>query len=124
MAKKLPASVLEAKGSFDHDPQRRRKDPVAFGDLGGSPAYFTKPQVEIWEELKQQLPVGLAKSADRSIFEIVCRLMEKFRTTKMSATETALLINALAKLGMSPSDRSKCAVPVVKDDSKNEFADF
>lgn len=124
MARKLPASVLEAKGAFEKDPQRKRVDPVATGDLGTAPAYFNEVQSGVWEELKAQLPVGLAKSADRCIFEIAVRLMDRFRREGLKSTELAQLINALGRLGMSPSDRSKCAVPPTPDKEGNEFAAF
>src|ERR1700733_5090681 len=119
MARKLPAALLEAKGAFDHDPQRRRVDPVATGDLGNAPSYFNDAQGKIWEELKAQLPVGLAKSADRCIFEIAVRLMDRFRRERLKPTEFAQLINALGRLGMSPSDRSKCALPLVVNKEGN-----
>jgi hypothetical protein len=124
MARKLPAAVLEAKGAFDHDPQRRRIDPVATGELGESPAYFNEAQGTIWDELKVQLPIGLAKSADRCMFEIAVRLMDRFRREGLKPTELAQLINALGRLGMSPSDRSKCAMPPVPNKEGNEFAAF
>src|SRR5580700_1399086 len=79
--KRLPASVLEANGAFDKNPNRQRVDLEAHGELGNAPTYFTKDQVAIWHEIKEQLPVGLAKSADRMIVEIACRLMHTYRTT-------------------------------------------
>jgi hypothetical protein len=124
MAKRLPASVLEAKGAFEKDPKRKRVDPVATGDLGKAPSYFTDTQIRIWEELKCQLPVGLAKSADRCIFEIAVCLMDRFRSVGLKSTELAQLINTLGRLGMSPSDRSKCAVPPAPDPQGNEFSEF
>jgi hypothetical protein len=120
---KLPASVLEARGAFEKDPQRKRVDPVASGDLGNAPGYFTDGERKVWKELKGQIPEGVAKSADRMIVEICCRLMFKYRSDKLNGTELSLLVNTLGKLGMSPADRSKCSVPV-QGTKDNEFSEF
>lgn len=122
--RKLPASVLEANGAFEKDPQRRRKDPVTTGELGRPPAYFDDAQKAMWKELKAQMPQGLAKSADRWLCEVACRYMLKFRTTGLNASELAQLINALGRLGCTPADRSKCAMPVTKEKKGNEFTEF
>ena len=79
--RKLPASVLESRGAFDKDPQRRRVDPISQGDLGKAPAYFTEEEAIVWDELKSIIPEGLAKQADRWICEIAARFMFKFRTS-------------------------------------------
>lgn len=123
--RKLPASVLEARGSFDKDPQRRRVDPVASGDLGEAPGYFSDDLRAIWNELKCQLPEGLAKSADRMMAEIAVRLMFKLRTQGLNSSETSQLINCLGRLGCSPADRAKCSVPVDNNPKNDdEFGEF
>jgi hypothetical protein len=121
---KLPSSVLEARGSFKKDPKRKRVDPVVTGDLGEAPAYFHEDERAIWDELKGIIPVGLAKSADRWMVEIAARYMAKFRDTGLKSTELAQLLSALGKLGMSPADRAKCAMPPTPDPKGNEFSDF
>jgi hypothetical protein len=122
-ARKLPSSVLEARGSFAHDPQRKRVDPISQGDLGKAPAYFTEEEAIVWDELKSIIPEGLAKNADRWICEIAARFMFKFRTTGLKSPELGKLIDALGRLGLSPSDRSKCAAPVAPNPN-NEFREF
>lgn len=123
--RKLPASVLEAKGAFDKDPQRRRVDPIAQGDLGDAPSYFNAEQQAIWDELKNQLPEGLAKAADRMMAEVTVRLMYKLRTQGLNSSETSQLINALGRLGGSPSDRAKCSVPATAAPKESdEFSEF
>jgi len=47
------------------------------------------------------------------------------RTTGLNASELAQLINVLGRLGGTPADRLKCAVPVTTPEkSKNEFSEF
>jgi phage terminase small subunit len=122
--RRLPASVLEAKGAFEKNPERKRVDPVAIGDLGNAPSYFDKDEKDIWKELKSQLPQGLAKSADRFMVEIACKLMRKFRTAGLNSSELSQLINALGRLGMSPADRSKCAMAPEPPSKENTFQEF
>lgn len=123
MSRKLPAAVLEAKGAFDKDPQRRRVDPVATGDLGNPPLYFTAAQKDLWNEVKAVIPPGLAKSPDRFHFEILIRLLDKYRSGDLKPTELGHLQTNLSKFGMSPADRARCAVPPAPDE-KDEFSDF
>ena len=123
--KKLPSAVLEASGAFDRNPARKRKDLVSEKELGNAPKHLTAEEKDVWKELSNQLPPGLATSADRFVFEIACKLMNKFRTVGTNSSETAQLLNALAKLGASPSDRSKCSVPVDKaKEEGNPFKEF
>ena len=122
--RKLPAAVLEAKGAFAINPERRRIDPVTTGDLGTAPAYFTPEETAIWDELKQQIPVGLAKSADRFLAEITVKLMTKFRYVGCNASETSQLMNALGRLGCTPADRLKCAIAPEPKKDENQFQEF
>lgn len=124
MPRRLPASVLEAKGAFTKDPQRKRIDPVSSGELGEAPSYFSDEQRTIWNELKETLPPGLAKSADRMMAEISVRLMHKFRTSGLTASELSQLINALGRLGLSPADRTKCSIAPEPKSRESEFNEF
>jgi hypothetical protein len=124
MARKLPAEVLKSRGSFDKNPNRTRVDVPVVGDLGNVPLYFDDAQGEVWEELKAMIPPGLAKNADRWIAEIAARLMLKLRTQGLNSSELAQLINALGRLGCTPSDRAKCATAVQPKAGTNEFNEF
>lgn len=117
---------MEARGAFEKDPQRRRVDPVAVGDLGDAPAYFSEAEQAVWAEIKATLPPGLAKSADRLLVEIASRLMAKFRAGEsLKSFELSQLVGTLGSLGMSPADRARCAMaPPPEDKTANEFAEF
>jgi phage terminase small subunit len=125
MNTRLPASILKARGSFKINPGRKRVDPEAQGKLGQPPKYFTPSQKAIWKELKEILPKGLCKSADRWVCEVACVLMDEFRHDELKATLYQQLMSALSRLGLSPVDRARCSVPVSKASKEdNEFAEI
>jgi phage terminase small subunit len=125
MNTKLPASVLEARGSFKKNPKRRRIDLEATGEVGNAPAYFLKNQRDIWKELKSILPKGLAKSPDKWMLELAVTYMDKFREDGLKPQELAALLKILGNLGLSPRDRAQLAQPVNKvSKDSNEFAEF
>ncbi len=93
--------------------------------LGHAPKHLTEAQRGIWKELKANLSTSLLKAADRVAVEVGVRLTDKMRTTGLNASELAQLINVLGRLGGTPADRLKCAVPVTTPEkSKNEFSEF
>lgn len=121
MGRKLPAELLEARGAFAKNPDRRRVDITATGDLGKAPAHFNEYQAELWEELKTLAPDS--KSADRWIAELTVFYMEKFRNGTIKPAEISKFLVCLGKLGLSPADRPKCAMPPTPEKS-DEFAEF
>jgi hypothetical protein len=101
-------------GAFEHDPQRleaREDEPKPTGPLGDPPAYFTEKQAEIWHELAAQVPPGVLTVADRILVEIACKLIARMRDPKdqLKAAETNQIISCLARMGLTPADRSKIA---------------
>ena len=122
--RKLSAAVAESRGYFDQHPERQRVDVIAKGDLGRPPIYFDKALKALWKELKTQIPTGVAKTADRWMVEVACKLMHKFRTQGLSGSELSQLINALSRLGCSPQDRVKLAMPPDRKRPGNDFSEF
>jgi phage terminase small subunit len=119
-----PTALLEAKGSFDRDPARRRKDPVTTGELGPAPAHLDIDQKKVWRELSALLPIGVARNADRFSFELIVSLMYRQRTEGLSGSELSSLVSLLSKFGLDPSNRAKVAQPVSTKDESNPFAEF
>ena len=124
MASRLPSSILEASGSFNHNPDRRRVDPVSPGqDLGDPPAHLKPGEVLIWNEIRVSAP--WAKSADRYVAEVACTLLNLFRTTTISSGLVSQMLLAFKSLGCTPQTRSACAqAPEKPKPEDNEFAEF
>lgn len=119
---RTPSAVLEARGSFDHNPDRRREDfdSGAFDKL--APEYFNGAQVEAWDEIVRLLPTSVLQATDRLAVELTARLIARFRSqddADVSMAQVAQIRTALASLGMTPADRSR--VTAIKPVAVNPF---
>jgi len=107
-----PTAVLELAGAFEKDPQRRRPDePKPNGPLGEPPSTFDENLTAIWRELEGIVPANVLATSDRWLVELACRTMQKVRKDMAMASERNLLLSCLSRMGLTPSDRSKIAVP-------------
>jgi hypothetical protein len=120
-----PTAALELKGAFKKDPQRaeaRKSEPKPYGAIGDPPEALNEAEQKLWGEL-----AGYGfwlTSADRLMLEIAVKLMVSFRSNTLDGGGISKLIAALAKLGFSPTDRSKVQAPGAKEPEADPFADF
>ena len=120
-----PTVLLERKGAFRKDPQRKRTDPEVVGEIGSPPDYFTNDEKTVWNEIATTAPVGVLSSADRGAVEAAARYWAKFRKTPaedLTAAMVQQLRSILGCLGMTPADRSKVSAPERKPE--NPFSKF
>ena len=112
-----PTAVLEQTGAFRHDPQRarvRKHEPQPKGPLGPAPKHLNKGQQACWRELSRIAPPRVLTVSDRWLVEITARLMAKLRNPRarnLTASEMTQLTNCLARMGLTPTDRTKVSVP-------------
>lgn len=107
---RTPSNVLEARGAFAHNPDRKREDfdSGAFSKM--APAYFDEGQRAVWDEMVGLLPDSVLQSTDRMAVELTSRLVARFRSigdADVSMAQVAQIRTALASLGMTPADRSR-----------------
>ncbi|MGR9056067.1 hypothetical protein ACU8NH_09175 [Rhizobium leguminosarum] len=120
-----PTAALELKGAFKKDPQRktaRKGEPKPDGKIGVAPDAFDAAEVALWNEL-----AGYGfwlTDCDRLMLEIAVKLMVMFRKNTLDGGGISKLIAALAKLGFSPTDRSKVQAPGDKEPPADPFAAF
>lgn len=122
---RTPTAVLELKGSFKKDPQRRRDgEPVVKGPIGNAPDHFNEDELIVWKEVTETAPRGVLTEADRLTVEALCSLYAAFRADRFEfpIAKIARIQNMLGTLGMNPADRSKLSVPPEKP--TNEFDDL
>lgn len=101
---RTPTQILEDKGAYAKDPQRRQtrvNEPKGNGPVGAAPAYFDEAHQLIWDEIVDEAHPGVLTRADRKVLEIAVRLQRKMRLdTDRLANWVEFLSDALEKLGM------------------------
>ena len=119
---RTPSAVLEARGAFAHNPDRKRED-FQSGEFDKSaPEYFSPGQVAVWDEIVCLLPPSVLQATDRLAVELTARLVARFRSqddSDVSMAQVAQIRTALASLGMTPADRSR--VGAIKPPAVNPF---
>lgn len=123
---RTPTAVLEARGAFKKNPQRRKAragEPKPAGGVGAPPDYLSERRQNIWHELALQAP--WLTVSDRVTLEIATSLLSEFRRGRMSNEALNTLLRTTSKLGLDPSGRAKVSVPQkVEDADDNPFAAF
>jgi hypothetical protein len=119
-----PTAVLELTGAFKHDPKRnsaRQNEPAPNGPIGDVPLHFDKKLTALWYELIATAPAGVLTRADRWTVEVACRMMRMVRDGMFGAAEVNVLMRCLARMGLTPADRSHVAVPK-QAEAQDEFS--
>ena len=112
-----PTAVLELTGAFQKDPQRKRPhEPKPTGSLGEPPVDFDEVLKALWQDLARMVPAGVLTNADRWLVELTCRTRQQVRKGTALAAERNLLLSCLSRMGLTPANRSKIAVPQEKQE--------
>jgi hypothetical protein len=110
---RVPTAKLEALGTFVRNPKRRREranEPEPTGPAGDPPEHLGADERAVWNELTLQCP--WAMNSDRLALEVVCVLVaEHRRGGGLPGSKLAPLVGLLARLGLTPSDRSRVTAP-------------
>jgi hypothetical protein len=124
---RTPTQILENRGSFIHNPDRREEranEPSPNGEIRKSPpASLDKDQRKVWFEFIKKVPAGVLGDCDEYWLAMAVRLEWKERSGKITISERTQYMNLLGKLGMNPSERSKVSArPVSK--AEDDWADL
>lgn len=120
---RTPTKVLDARGSFKANPQRRRdSEPEVREPIGNAPDYFAEDEHAAWQQIVNQAPMGVLTQADCLAVEAAAKLVAEFRRegTDFAAGKLGRLQAFLGQFGMTPSDRAKMSIEKPKD--VNPFA--
>lgn len=120
---RTPSNVLELRGSFAKNPQRKRKgEPKPTGEVG-SYSLGAIEKEKIWNELVSSCPPNVLTNSDRLALEIAVEYMHQFRTNPFGCPSERVktLINLLARFGMTPSDRAKLSLPEKEKESDDPW---
>ncbi len=116
--------ILELKGAFKRNPQRKRSEPTCANQLKKTaPRYLNSDQKAAWRKIIKIAPPGVLQESDEMIVASVACLWAEFLQgpALMHPQKLLRLEIQLGRLGMTPSDRSKVTVEKPK---QNEFDDF
>jgi phage terminase small subunit len=122
---RLTLKQAELSGSLRHDKKRfkdRMNEPAANGELGEPPERFDHELAAIWHQMAADAPVGVLTAADRTLLEVLCVLLQKFRADKHTNIELGHLIGCLGRLGLTPTDRTKIGVSTKKQEEQQGLA--
>lgn len=114
---RTPVAKAKVTGAAAKDPQRHRdrKEPAS-RPLGDPSTFLDEHGRQAWEAYRRELPWLM--ESDRSLIEVACSVRGKLLSGgDVGVQALSMLQSILSKLGGSPADRSKVAVP---DDDKEE----
>ena len=118
-----PPAILDAKGSFIHNPQLKRpNEPKTSRPLGPPPKWLSPEEKVVWRDAAKQVLPGVAFNSDRNTFELLVRLITKMRAGQMDrSSDMCQMVSLSARFGMTPSDRTKVSVEVPKESALDKF---
>jgi len=119
-----PTAILDAKGAFIVNPQRRRPgEPKSHRPLSKTPPKFLSlPEKKVWKELYKQIIPGVVFESDRLLFTLLVRLATKlYNNEHLLGTEMSTLISLGARFAMTPADRSRVVVEQQKTSKLDQF---
>lgn len=123
---RTPTNVLELKGSLKRHPERRdaEHEPKPDKPIRKTvPDWMNRAEAKVWRELKAACAPGVLTGSDNAVLELAACLVAEFRECPQDFPTSRInpMISALARLGMTPADRSKIGVGGPK---RNEFDDI
>ena len=122
---RTPTAILDARGAFKLNPNRRRdSEPVVKDPIGAPPESLTEQERQWWNEIVNRAPMGVLTSADYLPVIMAAKLMAEAMTdfAGMTPGRMARLHSLLGQFGMTPAERAKLSIPKAKE--ANPFDEF
>lgn len=118
---RTPSNILDLRGSFDKNPNRRRQDHPGVGAFNKSPpAHLPQEVVRAWNAVVSRVPMEAMSGSDELAVEVCATLLASWWLTKdMDALKE--LRQWFAQLGLTPVARTKIPAPK-KSGGGNPFA--
>lgn len=123
--KRVPTKVLEARGAFRKNPNRRRDhEPEGVGVVGSPPESFSKEERAVWQDILERAPCGVLTGSDWFSVVLATRLWAKYMAEPESfnAALIARMYRIFGDLGCNPVDRASMHIPKPKE--PNPFEQF
>ena len=120
---KKPTALLEAKGAYKKDPQRRKKgEPSPRMGIGKAPYMPSCDFTAVWDEIVDNVCPGVLGNSDRIHLEMTVNLLCEYRQnpSEMSSAKFTNLMRGLGSIGMNPIDRSRIVAEQDEQQSKED----
>jgi hypothetical protein len=119
---RIPTAIQETKGYYISNPSRAHPfEPDTDKPLGNPPARLSADVQTVWHEVAAELLPGVGKESDRTMFEVLIRLIYKMRVGTIRIMELTALVSLCGRFGMSPADRSRIAVGAEPSNALTRF---
>jgi hypothetical protein len=105
--KRLPSKILDARGAFTKDPQRRREDVEVDEGLGDPFSWLPPEAAAVWVEVAGKCPPGWLVVTDRYAFARYCQLIVKLIASDLTGEDTRFLAQLEARFGFTPTERTR-----------------
>lgn len=120
---RTPSNVLQLRGAFNKNPQRKREDMPGVGEFNKEPPqHLPQDCVRAWNEVVKRVPPAALTQTDELAVEICATLMATWWLTR-DIDVLKEIRQWFAQLGMTPVARTKMPSPP-KRDAGNPFADL
>lgn len=118
---KTPTNILELKGAFKKNPNRRRKEePKQELPLGNPPTRLKKSVQKIWREISKQAAPGVLTFADRQAMELASIAIERVRKNYdifdedgnhvITMNDIKSAMTMLGQFGLTPATRASLGI--------------
>lgn len=125
-----PSAIQERSGAWLKNPSRKRVDAKSRSpiDPAQHPQNFDEGEIEMWNLIIANAPIGVLKNSDILIVAAAARVEAKLRYSKPTTSQllalTAQLRQLLTALGMTPADRSRVTSDPDMAREDSELDDF
>lgn len=118
---RTPSNVLELRGAFKHNPQRRREPVQPCGEFDPAPPeHLPRDCVRAWHWIVKQIPPSVLTASDYSSVETMATLQARFWLTGDLDYAKELRL-WFGQYGLTAAAREKIAAKPTKP--RNPFSD-
>jgi len=118
---RTPTNVLKLGSAPKNHPERlkdRENEPVNKNPIGRPPTWLGKDERRAWRMIVKECIDGVLGEADRLAVAVASQIAAKCMMGEADHQDRTLLLRYLGQFGMTPSERTKIAVPKEKPKSR------
>jgi hypothetical protein len=121
---RTPTNILKIRGAGKAYPARMKEwenEPVNVNPIGDAPEWLNEAELKAWALIVDKCIDGILGEADYLAVAIASQIAARCIAGEATHQDETLALRYLGQFGMTPTERTKVAVPKKKD--KNPFDD-